>query len=106
MEQEPLIYNLPHDTLLKIFSTLPLRQIILCRSLSKFFNHLLTTPTFLHHISATLPSLNLLALRHHNHHNPSTVHLFDPDLNQWLQFPLNFLPFSNPLPVASSHGLV
>ncbi|KAI5443934.1 SKP1-interacting partner 15, partial [Lathyrus oleraceus] len=108
-EQEPLIYNLPHDTLLKIFSTLPLRQIILCRSLSKFFNHLLTTPTFLHHISATLPSLNLLALRHHNHHNhhnPSTVHLFDPDLNQWLHFPLNFLPFSNPLPVASSHGLI
>ncbi|GAU46707.1 hypothetical protein TSUD_287960 [Trifolium subterraneum] len=108
--EEPLIYNLPQDTLHQIFSSLPLRQIIICRSLSKFFNHLLTTPTFLHHISTTLPPLNLLALRHHhhhyNHHNNHHIHLFDPNLNNWLHFPLNFLPFSSPLPVASSHGLI
>ncbi|XP_045811484.1 SKP1-interacting partner 15 [Trifolium pratense] len=107
-QEEPLIYNLPQDTLHQIFSSLPLRQIIICRSLSKFFNNLLTSPTFLHHISTTLPPLNLLALRHHhyNHHNNHHIHLFDPNLNNWLHFPLNFLPFSSPLPVASSHGLI
>ncbi|KAK7315214.1 hypothetical protein VNO77_33751 [Canavalia gladiata] len=114
MEEEPPIYRLPHDTLHQIFSSLPLRQIILCRSLSKFFHHLLTTPSFLHLLSTTHPPLHLLALRHphrHNHHHHShnhnhPFHLFDPDHNTWLHFPLDFLPFHSPLPVASSHGLL
>ncbi|XP_057446109.1 SKP1-interacting partner 15 [Lotus japonicus] len=105
MEDEPPIYHLPHDTLHQIFSSLPLRQIIICRSLSKFFHHLLTTPPFLHLLSTTLPPLNLLALRH-NHHHQSPLHLFDPDLDHWLRFPLDFLPFRSPLPVASSRGLL
>ncbi|XP_059630518.1 SKP1-interacting partner 15 [Cornus florida] len=108
------IYHLPHDTLHQIFSNLPLRQIIICRSVSKFFNHILTSPSFINLIS-TRPNLHLLALRHpyhhhHHHHrhaspNP-TLHVFDPDQNQWLRFPLHFLPFRSPQPVASSLGLV
>ncbi|MED6194575.1 hypothetical protein PIB30_029845 [Stylosanthes scabra] len=108
-DDEPLIYRLPHDTLQQIFSSLPLRQVIICRTLSKFFNHLLSTPSFLTLLSTTLPPLHLLALRHphHHHHHPSSsLHLFDPDLNRWLRFPLTFLPFRNPNPVASSHGLL
>ncbi|XP_027359100.1 SKP1-interacting partner 15 [Abrus precatorius] len=105
MEEEPPIYRLPHDTLHQIFSTLPLRQIILCRTLSKFFHHLLSTPSFLHLLAATHPPLHLLALRHHHPHS-HPLHLFDPELNTWLHFPLHFLPFHSPLPVASSHGLL
>ncbi|OIW06251.1 hypothetical protein TanjilG_23308 [Lupinus angustifolius] len=106
------IYLLPHDTLHHIFSTLPLRQIIICRSLSKFFNHLLSSPSFLHLHSTTHPTLNLLALRlpHHRNHNhnphPSSLHLFDPSLHHWLTFSLQFLPFHSPLPVASSLGIL
>ncbi|RYR56043.1 hypothetical protein Ahy_A05g021856 isoform A [Arachis hypogaea] len=107
-EDDPLIYRLPQDTLHQIFSSLPLRQVIICRTLSKFFNALLSTPSFLTLLSTTLPPLHLLALRHpHHHHHPSSsLHLFDPDLNRWLRFPLTFLPFRNPNPVASSHGLL
>ncbi|BAU02107.1 SKP1-interacting partner 15 F-box only protein [Vigna angularis] len=113
MEEEPPIYRLPHDTLHQIFSSLPLRQIILCRSLSKFFLHLLSAPSFLHLLSISHPPLHLhlLALRHrHTPHASHTSHtslsLFDPDHNTWLHFPLDFLPFHSPLPVASSHGLL
>ncbi|KEH26271.1 putative F-box domain-containing protein [Medicago truncatula] len=102
-EEEVLIYNLPQDTLHKIFSTLPFRQIIFCRSLSKFFNHLLTTPSFLNLISSTPPPLNLLTI---HHKKSTTLRFFDLDLNDWIHFPLNFLPFSSLLPVASSDGLI
>ncbi|XP_020227610.1 SKP1-interacting partner 15 [Cajanus cajan] len=108
MEEEPPIYRLPHDTLHQIFSSLPLRQIILCRSLSKFFLHLLSTPSFLHLLSTTLPPPPPPPPPHppphHHHHSP--LPLFDPDHNTWLHFPLDFLPFHSPLPVASSPGLL
>ncbi|ONH89938.1 hypothetical protein PRUPE_8G025000 [Prunus persica] len=103
---------LPQDTLHQIFSSLPLRQVMICRSLSKFFNHLLTSPSFIHLISTQSPPLNLLALRppHHHHHrhvsSPPCLHVFDPDDNQWLRFNLDFLPFRSPHPVASSLGFV
>ncbi|KAK7270935.1 hypothetical protein RJT34_26466 [Clitoria ternatea] len=110
-EEEAPIYRLPHDTLHQIFFSLPLRQIVICRSLSKFFHQLLTAPAFLHLVSSTHPPLRLLAFRHphHRHYNTTnnhSLHLFDPDLNHWLHFPLDFLPFRSPLPVASSHGLL
>ncbi|KAK7380461.1 hypothetical protein VNO78_32972 [Psophocarpus tetragonolobus] len=109
MEEEPPIYRLPHDTLHQIFSSLPLRQIILCRSLSKFFLHLLSTPAFLHVVSTTHAPLHLLALRHRTTAltDPhSSLPLFDSDANSWLHFPFDFLPFHSPLPVASSHGIL
>ncbi|OWM85055.1 SKP1-interacting partner 15-like [Punica granatum] len=118
------IYNLPEDALLQIFSSLPLRQIIVCRSVSKFFYHLLTSPSFVHHLlipSASLP-LRLIALRppHHHHHyrhtsrhsslpqqSSSVLHAFDPCEDRWLGFSLGFLPFRSLHPVAaSSLGLV
>ena len=102
-EEETLIYNLPQDTLHKIFSSLPFRQIIFCRSLSKFFNQLLTTPSFLNLISSTPPPLNLLTV---HHKESTTLRFFDLDLKDWIHFPLNFLPFSSLLPVASSDGLI
>ncbi|KAM6559819.1 hypothetical protein CsatA_029058 [Cannabis sativa] len=111
----PPIYRLPQDTLHQIFSALPLRQIMICRSVCKLFNQVLTSPCFLHLISAT-SSLHLLALRppHHHHHHAHRVHqsshpglhVFDPDQNQWLRFNLDFLPFRSLHPVASSLGLV
>ncbi|CBI18552.3 unnamed protein product, partial [Vitis vinifera] len=69
MDASP-IYRLPQDTLHYIFSTLPLRQIIICRSVCKFFYQTLTAPAFMELIS-TQPPLNLIALRppHHHHHH-------------------------------------
>ncbi|KAI6691096.1 hypothetical protein NL676_027924 [Syzygium grande] len=117
----PPIYRLPEDTLHQIFASLPLRQIIVCRSLSRFFLQTLTSPAFLRLISPLFP-LRLLALRpphhhhtHHHHHqqllpSPSSpaalLHAFDPRDNLWLRFSLAFLPFRSLHPVASSLGLV
>lgn len=112
---------LPEDSLLQIFSTLPFRQIIVCRSVSKFFYHLLNSPSFVHHLLVTSasPPLRLIALRppHHHRHasrhslapqqSPSVLHAFDPSEDRWLGFSLEFLPFRSLHPVAaSSLGLV
>lgn len=111
------IYRLPQDTLHQIFSHLSLRQIFICKSVCKFFNQTISSSSFIDLIS-TQPPLHLLALRpphhHHHHHNNHRryatphppLHVFDPDSNQWLRFPLDFLPFRSPSPVASSLGLV
>lgn len=107
------IYGLPQDTLHQIFSSLPLRQIMICRSVCKHFHQILTSPCFIDLITAQPPS-TLLALRpphHHHHHHrhassPPSLHVFDPDQDQWLRFTLDFLPFRSPHPVASSLGLV
>ncbi|GFY85596.1 F-box family protein [Actinidia rufa] len=63
MDASP-IYRLPQDTLHQIFSALPLSQIVRCRSVCKFFNHTLTSPSFLHLLSAQPPPppLRLLSL--------------------------------------------
>lgn len=103
--------SLPHDTLQHIFSSLPLRQIMICRSVSKHLNQLLTSSCFIHLISTNSPPLHLLALRppHHRHHHvssPPCLHVFDPEQNRWLRFTLDFLPFRSPHPVASSSGLI
>ncbi|KAK9270345.1 hypothetical protein L1049_025924 [Liquidambar formosana] len=117
MDASP-IYRLPQDTLHQIFSFLPLRQIMLCRSVCKFFDQILSSSSFIDLIQNTQPPLHLLALRpphhhhhyHHNHHRyvspHQSLHVFDPDANQWLRFNLTFLPFRSPSPVASSLGLV
>ncbi|KAF8377158.1 hypothetical protein HHK36_030531 [Tetracentron sinense] len=108
MDTSP-IHLLPQDTLHHIFSNLPLRQILICRSVCKLFHQILTSPSFLNLI-ALRPPLHLLALRlphHHRHVSPHPfLRVFDPDVNQWLRFPLDFLPFRSPVPVASSLGLV
>lgn len=109
--EAPPIYQLPQDTLHHIFSALPLRQIVICRSVSKFFHQILISPCFVALISAVKPPLRLLALRpsHHRHASPHpALHAFDPDANEWLRFPLAFLlpALGNPHPVASSSGLV
>ncbi|XP_062020583.1 SKP1-interacting partner 15 [Rosa rugosa] len=103
--------SLPHDALHHIFSLLPLPQIMICRSVSKHLHQVLTSPSFIHLISTHSPPLRLLALRppHHRHHHlssPPSLHVFDPDLHRWLRFPLDFLPFRSPHPVASSSGLL
>jgi|UniRef100_A0A2N9EKE1 hypothetical protein len=113
MDASP-IYQLPLDTLHQIFSSLPLRQIMICRSVCKLFYQILTSSCFIDLIS-TGPPLTLLALRpphHHHNHNrhvscpsPSLL-VFDPDHDEWLRFTLDFLPFRAPHPVASSLGLV
>ncbi|KAK4280257.1 hypothetical protein QN277_011900 [Acacia crassicarpa] len=113
----PPIYHLPQDSLHQIFFSLPLRQIVVCRAVSKFFNQILTSPSFLQSVSSQHPPHYLLALRppHHRHlhhaqrhhvSSPPSLDVFDPDLNQWLKFPLDFLPFRSLQPVASSPGLV
>ncbi|XP_058087800.1 SKP1-interacting partner 15 [Magnolia sinica] len=92
------IHLLPMDAIHHVFSNLPLRHIIICRSVCKLFKTALSSPPFLE----TLPPFNLLALR-----RPiSTLHVFDPTLNQWFRFPLDFLPFPSAAPVASSLGLL
>ncbi|XP_030951542.1 SKP1-interacting partner 15 [Quercus lobata] len=117
MDASPPIFRLPQDTLHQIFSNLPLRQIIISRSVCKFFYQILTSPCFVDLIS-TQPPLTLLALRpphhhhhHHHHHHrhvscPHDLHVFDPNDNEWLRFTLDFLPFRAPHPVASSFGLI
>lgn len=117
MESSP-VNRLPLDSLHQIFSSLPLRDIMICRSVCKFFNQLLTSQCFIEIIS-TRPPLNLLALRpphhHHSHrhsgngHAANTrpyIHVYDPEQNQWFRFNLDFLPFRSPQPVASSSGLI
>ncbi|KAH1260649.1 hypothetical protein AAZX31_02G078500 [Glycine max] len=107
MEEEAGIYRLAEDSLRQIFCRLPLREIMICRSVSKFFLQLLSTPSFLQVLSSSHPPLQLLALRN-RHHTPShtSLPLFDPATKSWLHFPLDFLPFHSPLPVASSLGLL
>ncbi|RWR73084.1 SKP1-interacting partner 15 [Cinnamomum micranthum f. kanehirae] len=105
------ILDLPDDSLHLIFSHLPLRDIILCRSVCRLFLQTLTSPSFLLLLSLRRPPLRLLALRPAHHHSssssPSSLLLaFDPDLSQWLRFPLHFLPFRSTSPVASSSGLL
>ncbi|KAF6163646.1 hypothetical protein GIB67_036106 [Kingdonia uniflora] len=105
MDSSPLTH-LPQDTLHLIFSHLPLRQIFICRSLSTFFNETLTSPSFTNLISLSKPPLHLIALRHRHVSPQPYLHVFDPDLRQWLRFPFDFLPFRSAIPVASSPGLV
>ncbi|XP_010241735.1 PREDICTED: SKP1-interacting partner 15 [Nelumbo nucifera] len=105
-----LIHLLPQDTLHQIFSNLPLRQILICRSVCKLFYETLTSPSFLNLISVR-PPFPLIALRppHHQRHvspHHPFLHVFDPDLTQWLRFPLGFLPFKSTAAIASSFGLV
>ncbi|KAL2899494.1 SKP1-interacting partner 15 [Bienertia sinuspersici] len=120
----PPIYSLPQDTLHMIFIKLPLKHIIVCRSISKPFHTLLTSPSFLHLISSLHPPLSLLALRpphHHTRHRHASslsppppppspplplLHAFDPTSNQWLRFDLTFLPFTSLTPVTSSLGQI
>ncbi|WCJ43380.1 SKP1-interacting partner 15 [Euphorbia peplus] len=109
MDSSP-INKLPLDTLHHIFSSLPLRQIIVCRSLCKFLNTTLSSPSFIHLITS-LPPLRFLALRpphhhHHRHHHLPSLHVYDPDQPIWLSFNLSFLPFRSLLPVAAAAGLV
>ncbi|GMH22275.1 hypothetical protein Nepgr_024118 [Nepenthes gracilis] len=112
MDASP-ICHLPQDTLHMIFSTLPLRQIMICRSVCKFFNQTLTSSSFINFISTHRRSLSLLALRpshHHSHHRhlhsyPS-FHVFDVTSNKWIRFDLSFLPFRSVSPVTSSLGVV
>ncbi|XP_042495488.1 SKP1-interacting partner 15 [Macadamia integrifolia] len=114
METSPILC-LPQDTLHQIFSYLPLHQILICRSVCKFFNQTLSSSPFLHLLSLR-PPLRLIALRpssHHNHHHHNRhvysrplLPVFDPDHNHWVRFPLDFLPFRSPVAVASSLGLV
>ncbi|KDP43010.1 hypothetical protein JCGZ_25196 [Jatropha curcas] len=119
MDASP-INRLPEDTLHQIFSSLSLRQIMICRSVCKFFNQMLTSVPFMDLIS-TKPPLRFLALRpphhhhhhHHHHHNhhrqvspPPSLHVYDPEQSQWIRFNLGFLPFRSPHPVASAGGLV
>ncbi|XP_074276486.1 SKP1-interacting partner 15-like [Silene latifolia] len=114
----PPIYRLPPDTLHLIFLSIPLRQIIICRSVSKPFHQLLTSPSFLSLLSSH-SSLPLLAFRppHHRHlrhryslssHGPtiSSLLAFDPSADRWLRFDLSFLPFSSMSPVTSTLGLL
>ncbi|XP_021716414.1 SKP1-interacting partner 15-like [Chenopodium quinoa] len=113
----PPIYRLPQDTLHMIFTKLPLRDIIICRSISKPFNNLLTSPSFCHLIFSLHPPLSLLALRpphHHTRHRqpsplsppPPILHAFDPSSDEWLRFDLTFLPFTSLSPVTSSLGQI
>lgn len=114
MESSPF-NNLPHDIIHQIFSHLPLRQVIVCRSVCKSLFSTLSSPAFLDTISVLSPhpriSLSLIALRpshrsyFHLSPNP-TLHAFDPCLDQWLRFPLSFLPFPSILPITSCHGLL
>ncbi|KAK4742186.1 hypothetical protein SAY87_000187 [Trapa incisa] len=114
---------LPEDTFFQIFSSLSLRQIIVCQSVSKFFRHLLTSPSFLRYLLIPAASqLRLVAVRpphHHHHHRQSSchpspsqqsssvLHAFDPSEGRWLRFSLDFLPFRYLHPIAaSSFGLV
>ncbi|GAB2289991.1 SKP1-interacting partner 15 [Dionaea muscipula] len=118
MTDAPAIYRLPQDTLHMIFSNLPLRQIIICRSVSKFFYQSLTSTSFTHFISTQHPPLSLLALRpphHHHHHHHDRRHVsssypslyaFDPTSYLWIRFNLTFLPFRSLSPVTSWLGLV
>ncbi|CAN8319510.1 unnamed protein product [Cochlearia groenlandica] len=91
MEWSP-INRLPPDSLHQIFSSLPLRQIMICGSVYKFFNHLLTSECFTAMIS-NRPPLNLLPLRpphHHHRHRTQSI--------------ANITP--SPLSVASLSGLI
>ncbi|XP_077248642.1 F-box family protein [Tasmannia lanceolata] len=99
------IQDLPQDSLHQIFSHLSLRQILICRSVCKLFHQTLTSPSFLSLLSLR-PPLSLLALRPRHASSHPTLHVFDPDLNQWLRFPLDFLPFRSTSSVASSPGLL
>ncbi|KAL9226842.1 hypothetical protein vseg_002609 [Gypsophila vaccaria] len=115
---DPPIYRLPQDTLHMIFLSLPLRQILVCRSVSKPFHQLLTSPSFLSLMSSHSP-LSLIAIRPPHHHRSrhhhsvpshalttSSLLAYDPSSNRWLQFDLSFLPFSSLSPVTSTRGLL
>ncbi|KAL6005485.1 hypothetical protein ACLOJK_006052 [Asimina triloba] len=92
-------HHLPTDVLQHIFFHLPLHHVAATRSVCKSFNAALSSPVFLE----TLPPLHLLALRRPH---ISAVHAYDPSHDRWLRFPLDFLPCSSAVPVASSRGVL
>nr|XP_043636434.1 SKP1-interacting partner 15 [Erigeron canadensis] len=109
---ENIFSNLPQDIIHQIFTRLPLRQVLICRSVARNLHTLLSSNSFTTLFSATSP-FPLLALRPPHRHNslfPSpSLHLFDPSSdnnNIWLHFSLSFLPFPSPHPIASSNGIL
>ncbi|GAA0164479.1 hypothetical protein LIER_20102 [Lithospermum erythrorhizon] len=111
MESSPLNL-LPQDTLHLIFSNLPLRQIIISKSVCKFLHTTLSSASFQRLFAATQPPLHLLALRSSHRHSttssssPPSFYAFDPKIKKWLNFTLSFLPFSSIQPITASLGLL
>ncbi|XP_071716656.1 SKP1-interacting partner 15 [Rutidosis leptorrhynchoides] len=107
---ENIFSNLPQDIFHQIFTRLTLRQIIICRSVSKNLQSLLSSPSFTHLLATSSP-FPLLALRPPHRHqrlatSSPTLHLFDPSQFNWLSFTLSFLPFPSAHPIASAGGLL
>ncbi|XP_074286991.1 SKP1-interacting partner 15-like [Silene latifolia] len=117
MDDSP-IYRLPPDVFHMIFLSLPLRQIIICRSVSKPFHQLLTSPSFLSLISSHSPHRLIFLCPPHHHrsrHDQSlstyeshtcSLFVFDIFTNFWLQYDLSYLPFSALSLITSTLGLV
>ncbi|RAL48129.1 hypothetical protein DM860_005553 [Cuscuta australis] len=115
MDSSPL-NRLPQDTFHQIFAQLPLRDIFISRCVCKSFNASLSSPAFLHLITADQPPLSLLALRPSHRHShcaaaaggssSPSLNVFDTSLNYWFRFPLSFLPFRSHYPITSSLGLL
>ncbi|KAI3685683.1 hypothetical protein L6452_34939 [Arctium lappa] len=109
MEMDNIFSQLPQDIIHQIFSRISVRQVIICRSVSKILNSTLSSPSFTHLLATTSP-FPLLGLRpphrHHHHHDyHHQFHVFDPIQTQWLHFPLSFLPFPSAHPIASASSL-
>ncbi|KAI4330335.1 hypothetical protein MLD38_028633 [Melastoma candidum] len=106
--QNPPISRLPEEILQQIISYLPLRQILVCRRVSRLFRRLFSSPSFLPS-STTLPLISLRPHHHHHHQHsspPPSLVSFDPAVDSWISIPLSFLPFPTLLPIAASSSLL
>ncbi|XP_031499087.1 SKP1-interacting partner 15 [Nymphaea colorata] len=105
------IYQLPIDPLQQIFTRLSVREICACRAVCKLFKQTLTCPFFVQRV-AQRTALSWFVV-HPSHCRKSRraspdslLHVYDADSDEWLRFPLDFLPFNSAIPVAASSGLL
>jgi hypothetical protein len=96
------IHRLPPDALNNVLLRLHLRDVVVCRPVSRLFHDALSA-----HFLALLPTLRLLLLRHPRPDSAGCLHAFDPDRRRWLRLPFaHFLPYHSFSPVASSTSLL
>lgn len=114
--------TLPHILLELIFARLPLHRIVQLRTLSKHWHSAIASPDFQHALRDSKnhrPRNDVAVVMENWRTQPKRVWVFDacstaatlPDSTgsqsqRWYGLPLQYLPFSDPVPVAADGGLL
>lgn len=103
--------ELPKDVLERVFSYLPLVDVVRSISVCKHWNQILASIQFLRHYSKLTHNNSWLTLIHDQGddgmaNNRRLLNFYDPSLHRFYELDLSFLPPRFILPVAASRGLI